>query len=62
MLFLALGFIVFCVGGTVFMKGENSHAPGEARGAIPLRIHAANSVGLALIAVGAILMIGAGLF
>ena len=56
MLFLALGFIVFCVGGTVFMKGENGRGPGEARGAIPLGIHVANTVGLGLMITGGLLM------
>lgn len=56
MLFLAVGFIVFCVGGTVFMKGENGREPGEARSAIPMRIHVANSAGLSLMAAGGLLM------
>ena len=56
MLFLAMGFVLFCVGGSVFMKGENGRGPGEARGAIPLRMHVANSAGLALMGAGGLLM------
>jgi hypothetical protein len=61
MMLLALGFIVFCVGGTVFMKGESDRGPGDARVAISLAVHAANVVGLALMAAGAVLMLAAGI-
>jgi hypothetical protein len=62
MMFLALGFIVFCIGGTVFMKGASGRSPGEARGSISLTVQATNAVGLALMASGGMLMIGAQLF
>lgn len=61
MTLLAFGFVVFCIGGTVFKKGEPNHSPRDAAPAISLGVHALNFVGVALILAGGFLMLAAGI-
>jgi hypothetical protein len=59
MAILALGFVVFCIGGTLFMKGGVDRSPGDVHSAVPLAVHALNTSGIALMAVGGLLMMSA---
>ena len=59
MTILAVGFVVFCIGGTLFIKGGADRSPGDAHSDVPLAVHALSSSGIALMAVGALLMMAA---
>jgi len=60
MVLLTLGFVVFCIGGTLFKKGETDRSPGEVV-AISRSAHAFSIAGITLMAAGGLVTLAAGL-
>ena len=60
MMLLALGFIVFCIGGTFFQKGGVDRVPGQVL-AVSLGARVLTTAGITLMAAGGLLMIGSGI-
>lgn len=58
---LALGFVVFWIGGGVFQKGATDDAPSGAAAVLSLGVHALNVGGVVLMIVGGCLMLAAGI-
>lgn len=59
MMLLALGFVVFWIGGVVFGKAETDRLPRGVGPAVALGVHALSVVGMALMLAGGCLMLAA---
>lgn len=60
MILLALGFVVFFIGGALFQKGGVDRSPGEVV-VVSLGVHALSVSGITLMAVGGLMMVAAGI-
>jgi hypothetical protein len=60
LILLALGFVVFFVGGALFQKGGVDRSPGETV-VVSAGVHALSISGITLMVIGALTMVAAGI-